>query len=318
MVALERDRALPIIYLLGPTAAGKTQLACEIASHFDCEIISVDSAQIYRHMDIGTAKPSARQLATCPHHLIDMIPPTERYSVAQFCTSAVGLVEDIRRRGKIPLLVGGTMLYFNALQMGLSVLPPADAEVRRALQRERAQHGLAALHAELAEVDPQAAAKIHPNDPQRTLRALEVWRTSGIPISEHYRQSTCAGAPPDLKLGVYCRERSTLHERIATRFQHMLAQGLVDEVADLRRRYATLHADLPAMRCVGYRQVWAYLAGGSSREQMAARGVAATRQLAKRQLTWLRRMDDVHYCADGEDPRRVIYPLIHTALEAAA
>lgn len=284
---------IPLIYLMGPTAAGKTALSLEIASRFDCEIISVDSALVYRGMDIGTAKPDGDILSKYPHHLIDIIDPIETYSVANFCRDTAQLIKQIKERNKIPLLVGGTMLYFNASEKGLSLLPQSDPSVRMALQQELDRHGLEALHKSLALIDPEAANRIHKNDPQRILRALEVWRISGTNLSDHYKPLHCnALASPSLKLCVTCDNRSVLHQRIEQRFNNMIESGFVEEVESLRCRFPTLTSELPSMRCVGYRQVWNYLEGEYSKSTMVEKGIIATRQLAKRQLTWLRGMDD--------------------------
>ena len=287
--------------LAGPTASGKTAAALAIAREFDCEIISVDSALVYRGMDIGTAKPSAAELALVPHHLIDIRDPLNAYSAAEFVTDATRLIHDINTRGKLALLVGGTMLYFKALQDGLDDMPKADASVRAALAAEANARGWPALHAELAQVDPTTAARLNPGDSQRISRALEVWRVSGQPISSFHNSKRIAnndyrtGASPLISLEP--TDRAWLHERIARRFDAMLAGGFVDEVKALRAR-GDLHPDLPAMRCVGYRQAWDYLelpesnpkAGSAAFSEFRDRGIFATRQLAKRQITWLRSM----------------------------
>jgi tRNA dimethylallyltransferase len=275
------------VLLMGPTASGKSRLAMEIAAHLPVEIVSVDSAQVYRGMDIGTAKPGADEQRAVPHHLIDILDPTEPYSAARFRADAVRLVAEIAGRGRIPLLVGGTMLYFKALRDGLSELPPADAEVRAAIDSDARRRGWPALHAELARVDPDTAARLAPADAQRIQRALEVFRVTGTPMS---RQLGARGAAPPfglLPIALVPGDRSALHRRIAARFDAMLAAGLVDELKGLRARYA-LHATLPSMRCVGYRQAWSYLEGAYDRAELRDRGIFATRQLAKRQLTWLR------------------------------
>jgi len=285
--------AAPVIFLMGPTAAGKTDLAVALVERLPLEIVSVDSALVYRGMDIGTAKPDAATLARAPHHLIDIVEPVDAYSAGQFRKDAEAVIAAIHARGRVPLLTGGTMLYFRALATGIAPLPPADAEVRRRLDEEMQAHGLAALHAELARVDPESARRIHPNDPQRIQRALEVWRVSGQPISR-WQVPTAPLPNPILRLAVTPAQREGLHRRIEARFGAMLSAGLVDEVRALRERH-DLHADLPSMRAVGYRQAWQHLEGEFDRVELERRGVVATRQLARRQLTWLRGMDDVEW-----------------------
>lgn len=284
--------------LAGPTASGKTAAALAIAdrlaAHHPVEVISVDSALVYRGMDIGTAKPSAAEQAQVPHHLIDIVEPTEPYSAARFVADTQRLVGEIRARGRIPLLVGGTMLYFKALFDGLDAMPPADTEVRAELDAIAARDGLSALYDELQKVDPVTAARLSPNDPQRIQRALEVYRVSGRPMSEFHAAPKPVREPPPL-ISLEPSDRAWLHQRIAQRFGLMLQQGLVDEVRALRAR-GDLHADLPSMRCVGYRQVWEAL-DADDLSTIEERGIAATRQLAKRQITWLRAM-----------PQRAIVP----------
>ncbi len=284
-----KSAAVQALCVAGPTAAGKTAVALALAERLPLEIISVDSALVYRGMDIGTAKPSAAERAAVPHHLIDLIEPTQAYSAARFAADAQRLIAEIRGRGRLPLLVGGTMLYFKALREGLDEMPPADADLRRQLDAEAAERGWPALHAELARVDPATAARLAPADSQRIQRALEVQRLTGRPLSDWHRRTPGAEAHAARSLPLLSLEptsRAWLHERIAQRFDAMLAQGLVDEVRTLRAR-GDLHADLPSMRCVGYRQTWQAL----DRDDLPAlrdTGIAATRQLAKRQLTWLR------------------------------
>ncbi|EIJ41761.1 tRNA isopentenyltransferase MiaA [Beggiatoa alba B18LD] len=279
---------IPCIFLMGPTAAGKTDLAVAIVQHFPCEIISVDSALVYRGMDIGTAKPSAEILSIAPHRLIDICDPLESYSAARFCKDALQHIAEIQAHGKIPLLVGGTGLYFRSLQQGLSDLPPADVNVRERLNQLIESEGLTALHARLAQVDPIAAQRIHPNDPQRIQRALEVYEISGISMTDWYAKADKAWSLPDVvKFVIAPAQREVLHARIAKRFKLMLQQGLVDEVETLFKR-GDLDLSLPAMRAVGYRQVWQYLTGELDYTSMVEQGIVATRQLAKRQLTWLR------------------------------
>ena len=282
----------PAIFLMGPTASGKTALAVSLVERFPLEIISVDSALVYRGMDIGTAKPDAATLARAPHHLLDIRDPTETYSAAAFCDDARRLMADIAARGMVPLLVGGTMLYFRALLQGLDDLPRADAALRKELEAEAAARGWPALHAELAVVDPATAARLAPNDSQRSGRALEVFRLSGTPMSALLDRVQSELPYRVLQLALIPSDRAVLHQRIAARFAAMLAEGLIDEVDTLRRRYA-LNADLPSMRAVGYRQAWAYLDGEIDLKGLREQGIAATRQLAKRQLTWLRSWPDV-------------------------
>ncbi|MFZ2524718.1 MAG: tRNA (adenosine(37)-N6)-dimethylallyltransferase MiaA, partial [Candidatus Ferrigenium altingense] len=272
--------------------SGKTGVAVELVQRLPVELISVDSALVYRDMDIGTAKPDAATLARAPHHLIDIINPTEAYSAAAFRHDALRLMADIAARGRIPLLVGGTMLYFKALREGLSDLPQADPEVRAELDAEIAQHGIAHLHRQLAEVDAETAARLAPNDTQRVQRAMEIFRLTGSPMSVLLRQQTRHELPYRiLPIALIPSDRAQLHARIATRFKQMLAQGLVEELRALRSKYP-LHPDLPSMRCVGYRQAWQFIEGEIDEAQLLETGIAATRQLAKRQLTWLRSMPD--------------------------
>ncbi len=273
--------------LAGPTASGKTAVALALAETLPVEIVSVDSALVYRGMDIGTAKPSAAELAAVPHHLIDILEPTAAYSAARFVADTQRLITEITARGRLPLLVGGTMLYFKALREGLDDMPAADPALRRVLDEEAAARGWPALHAELARVDPVTAARLAPADAQRVQRALEVYRLSGRPLSDWQRRGDRTGAADTLPLvALEPSSRAWLHERIARRFDAMLAAGLLDEVRALRQR-GDLHAALPSMRCVGYRQAWAALDSGQL-DGLRDAGIAATRQLAKRQLTWLR------------------------------
>ena len=307
------DRPLAIL-LMGPTASGKTALALELAARFPCDIISVDSAQVYRGLDIGTAKPGPEVLAATPHWLIDICEPTEAYSAARFRADALREMAESLARGRIPLLVGGTLLYFRALQQGLSSLPEADPEVRARLEGEAETLGWAELHRRLLAVDPEAGARIHPHDAQRIQRALEVFELTGRPLSQLQRESGPEHPLPYrlLKLVRAPRERAVLRERIAVRFQAMLEAGFEDEVRTLWAR-GDLTPDLPAMRSVGYRQILNYLLGGSSLGVMIERGVIATRQLAKRQLTWLRAEPDCHWLFDDEDPHDQAQRLLHHA-----
>ncbi|MCP2075912.1 UNVERIFIED_ORG: tRNA dimethylallyltransferase [Pseudomonas lini] len=295
----------PAIFLMGPTAAGKTDLAIELTKVLPCELISVDSALVYRGMDIGTAKPSKELLAEFPHRLIDILDPAEAYSAADFRRDALQAMADITARGKIPLLVGGTMLYYKALVDGLADMPAADPEVRAQIEEEAARLGWQALHEQLAAIDPESAARIHPNDPQRLSRALEVYRVSGQSMTalrqRQSAQSTEAAASglqqlpyTVANLAIAPANRQVLHRRIEQRFTLMLEQGFIDEVVALRER-SDLHAGLPSIRAVGYRQVWDYLDGKLTSAEMQERGIIATRQLAKRQFTWLRSWTDLHW-----------------------
>ena len=283
----------PAILLLGPTASGKTGLALELAARFPLDIVSVDSAQVFRDMDIGTAKPDRKTLARYPHRLIDLITPEERYSAARFRTDALREMAEIASRGRVPLLVGGTMLYFKALREGLADLPQADAALRAEIDAAAAANGWPALHAELARLDPVTAARLKPTDAQRIQRALEVVRLGGKPLDAWFAAQRAAPLPYRvLALALLPQDRAVLHQRIAARYADMLGAGLVEEVVDLRRKYR-LNADLPSMRCVGYRQVWEMLEGRLPPVELLDRGVFATRQFAKRQLTWLRSMGGI-------------------------
>ena len=278
----------PAILLMGPTASGKTALALALARRFPVDIISVDSAQVFRDMNIGTAKPDHETLAAYPHRLIDLVSPEERYSAARFCADALAAMADIAAAGRIPLLVGGTMLYYKALLEGLAALPQADPAVRAEIDALAAAHGWPHVHRLLAQVDPHTAARLPPTDAQRIQRALEIYRLSGRPMSALLAESTAPKPSPGtfLKLGLLPADRSALHARIAERFDAMLAAGLEDEVAGLRSKYR-LSPDLPSMRCVGYRQVWAAQDGLIPHKALRERGIYATRQLAKRQMTWM-------------------------------
>lgn len=295
----------PAIFLMGPTAAGKTDLAIELTKVLPCELISVDSALVYRGMDIGTAKPSKALLEKYPHRLIDILDPGQSYSAADFRTDALQAMGEISARGKIPLLVGGTMLYFKALLEGLADMPAADAEIRAQIEAQAASQGWQALHDELASVDPVSAARIHPNDPQRLVRALEVFRVSGMSMTAHREQQSAQSAQASASgrhqlpytvanLAIAPTDRKVLHDRIAVRFRQMLDEGFVEEVVALRSR-GDLHSNLPSIRAVGYRQVWDHLDGKLTRDEMQERGIIATRQLAKRQFTWLRSWQDLHW-----------------------
>ncbi len=324
----------PAIFLMGPTASGKTGVAVELAQHLPVELISVDSALVFRDMDIGTAKPDAATLARAPHHLIDIINPTEAYSAAAFRRDALRLMHDITQRGKIPLLVGGTMLYFKALRDGLNDLPESDPEVRAALDTEIAQHGIKHLHQQLAAVDAETAARLKPTDTQRIQRAMEIYRITGKTMSSLIKnpKGVSPYAPTDagvvgagdtphtlpcriIPIALIPSDRAQLHARIATRFQAMLKHGLVDELRMLREKYP-LHPDMTAMRCVGYRQAWQFIEGEIDDVQLLETGIIATRQLAKRQLTWLRSMPDnieIDCLMDdyGEKVKNTITQLLH-------
>lgn len=308
------DSFPPALALMGPTASGKTRLAIELALALEGEIISVDSALVYQGMDIGTAKPNDEERQGVPHHLIDILDPAEAYSTGRFREEALALMADITARGKLPILAGGTMLYFNALFQGLSALPSVDPEIRRQIDAEAAARGWPVLHEELARIDPTAAARIHPNDPQRIQRALEVYRLTGTPLSVLRNQTRPPPLPFKLvKLILTPAERETLHERIRRRFLEMLERGLIEEVRALYER-SDLHADLPAIRAVGYRQVWAYLEGEFDRDTLIERAITATRQFAKRQFTWLRREKTArHY--HSEDERLMEKVLRNIAIE---
>ncbi len=292
-MTLQSPENLPAyIALAGPTASGKTAAAMAIAQQYPVEIISVDSALVYRGMDIGTAKPTQAELATVQHHLIDIRDPLDAYSAAEFVKDAQQLILDIAARGKLPLLVGGTMLYFKALFDGLDDMPKADPAVRAIIAAEALEKGWPALHAELAAADPLTAARLEPQDSQRISRALEVYRVSGQPLSFFHQRTAKAPAarpPASTLVSLEPQDRSWLHERIAQRFDIMLAEGFLDEVKTLRAR-GDLHPDLPSMRCVGYRQAWEALDGISPMNELRDKGIFATRQLAKRQITWLRSM----------------------------
>ena len=309
------------IALAGPTASGKTAAALAVARVFPAEIISVDSALVYRGMTIGTAKPTAAELASVPHHLIDIRDPLNAYSAAEFVQDANALITEITKRGRLPLLVGGTMLYFKALIDGLDDMPKADAAVRLAIGQEAATRGWPALHAELALVDPATAQRLKPNDSQRISRALEVFRLTGLPIA-HFQQQIATekiAASVDEKshvtlISLEPSDRSWLHARIAQRFDAMLAAGFIDEVQALRAR-GDLHADLPAMRCVGYRQAWEALDGTSPMAELRDKGIFATRQLAKRQITWLRGMPQRRTIAcDDPEALQLVLNVVKEAL----
>lgn len=308
----QRSRAL---MLMGPTATGKTAAVIELAKQLPLEIISVDSAMVYRGLDIGTAKPPLVERAGVTHHLIDIREPAEIYSAGEFRRDALGLIDEIGNRGRLPVLVGGAMLYFNVLLHGLADLPEADAEIRQSLDAEAERVGWPAMHRRLVAIDPGAAAKIRENDAQRIQRALEVFAISGRTISSFHRQTAQEPAANFLKIALWPEDREQLARKISERFDGMMAQGLLGEVESLYRR-DELHADLPAMRCVGYRQLWQHLAGETDLQQAVEHAKAATRRLAKRQLTWLRADEDVNRVpALEESPLAPMYSLLERWLE---
>ncbi|WP_022949039.1 tRNA (adenosine(37)-N6)-dimethylallyltransferase MiaA [Methylohalobius crimeensis] len=297
MMMQERPVAL---LLMGPTASGKSELAVDLARRMEGEIVSVDSSQVYRGMDIGTAKPSLDIRAEIPHHLIDILDPSEHFSAGRFREEALALIAAIHGRGRLPILAGGTMLYFQALVYGLAPLPPGDSATRAEIDAEAAEMGWPALHRHLAKVDSEAATRIHPNDAQRIQRALEVYRLTGRPLSAWWKKEPSETLPfRPLKVAISPLARAELHRRIERRFRAMLDQGLVEEVEQLHRR-ADLHPGLPAIRSVGYRQVWSYLEGDCDFSTMINKAVSATRQLAKRQFTWLRREEDALWLASDD------------------
>lgn len=282
----------PVIFLMGPTASGKTALAMQIQDRFPVELVSVDSALIYRGMDIGTAKPTVKEQERYPHHLIDIREPTENYSAADFQRDAYQVISEIHARQKIPLLVGGTMLYFKALLEGLSPLPQADQATRNNIEEEAKEKGWEGLHQQLQDFDPQSAARLHPNDSQRISRAIEVYRLTGRTLTELQSETGESFDYPLLQIAVMPEDRAWLHERIALRFNQMLEQGFIQEMEGLIAR-GDLYSNLPSMRCVGYRQAWEYLHNQYDHDEFIFRGVSATRQLAKRQITWLRSWQNV-------------------------
>jgi tRNA dimethylallyltransferase len=288
-----QDKSKPhAIFLMGPTASGKTTLSVQLAQALNGEIISVDSALVFKGMDIGTAKPTQEERGGIPHHLIDILDPAEAFSTGQFRRQALNIMGDITSRGKIPILVGGTMLYFNALNSGLAKLPEADADIRAKLDQDLEKLGKEALHQRLAKVDPESAARIHPNDPQRIQRALEVYEISGKPLTSFFIEAQAQDIPYQrIKLIIAPQDRAILHDIIARRFKQMLEQGFIDEVVALYQR-GDLTEKMPSVRAVGYRQAWSYLQGEYDLETMIEKAIVATRQLAKRQFTWLRREVD--------------------------
>ncbi|ODN66706.1 tRNA dimethylallyltransferase [Methylophaga muralis] len=304
----------PAIFLMGPTAAGKTDLAIFLAQNLPVEIISVDSALIYKQMNIGTAKPDTKVLQQFPHHLVDIIDPQQAYSAGRFRQDALALMADITKRGKIPLLVGGTMLYFKTLQYGIAELPEADANIRAKLEQELKQFGLSHLHQRLNEVDPVSAARIHINDPQRLLRALEVYEISGKPLTELTQHSDFLLPYSVIKIILSPFDRKILHQRIAKRYEMMMQAGFIEEVKKLQKR-GDLHAALPSIRAVGYRQAWSFLNGEYDENTFIERAIIATRQMAKRQLTWLRAQKDGVWFDSGNDlPNKQVLDFIRSKL----
>lgn len=303
----------PAILLMGPTASGKTAVAAQLAATLPCEIISVDSALVYRGMDIGTAKPDAELLRRAPHHLIDVIEPHESYSAAKFRDDALALMREITERGNIPLLVGGTMLYFKALVEGLNDLPEADSTIRLIIETMADEEGWPGVHEKLRRIDPDTAARLEPTDAQRIQRALEIYYITGKSMTDLLKKPKYVYFPyTPIRIALTPGDRAALHERIAQRFEAMLEAGLIDELRRLREDYG-LEPDMPSMRCVGYRQAWDFLDNRISRAELLEQGIAATRQLAKRQLTWLRGMDNVTEfdCLDPELGERVLQYLRH-------
>jgi tRNA dimethylallyltransferase len=308
MIETEMTPRSPAIFIMGPTASGKTALAMALRERLPVELISVDSALIYRGMDIGTAKPTTEELARAPHRLIDIRDPAEVYSAAEFRADALREMAAITAAGRVPLLVGGTMLYFKALLEGLSPLPAADPRVREQIEQQAAKEGWEALHRQLQTIDPVAALRIHPKDPQRLCRALEVFLVSGNTLTELTKISGDALPYSVHQFAIAPGSRALLHQRIALRFEQMLAAGFEVEARTLFAR-GDLHTDLPAVRCVGYRQMWSYLSGEISYDEMVYRGICATRQLAKRQITWLRGWESVHWL-DSDKPEQALDSVI--------
>jgi tRNA dimethylallyltransferase len=290
----KQSKLPPVICLMGPTASGKTALAMALHDALPCDIISVDSALVYRNMDIGTAKPTAEELAKYPHSLINLIDPSESYSAADFCRDALREIEKSRANNRIPLLVGGTMMYFKSLIDGISPLPTADAKIRQEIEAEAKELGWSHLHDQLAKIDPISAERIHKNDPQRLIRALEVFRITGKSMTELTKVKGERLGGDVLQFAISPKDRKDLHARIALRFEQMIEQDFESEVVKLKER-TDLHVNLPSIRCVGYRQMWEYLNNEVDHDEMVFKGICATRQLAKRQLTWLRNWPNLHW-----------------------
>jgi tRNA dimethylallyltransferase len=290
----KQSKLPPVICLMGPTASGKTALAMALHDALPCDIISVDSALVYRDMDIGTAKPTAEELIKYPHSLINLIDPSESYSAADFCRDALREIDKSRANNRIPLLVGGTMMYFKSLIDGISPLPTADAEIRQEIEAEAKELGWSHLHEQLAKIDPVSAERIHKNDPQRLIRALEVYRITGKSMTELTKVKGNRLGGDVLQFAISPKDRKDLHARIALRFEQMIEQDFESEVVKLKER-TDLHVNLPSIRCVGYRQMWEYLNDEVDHDEMVFKGICATRQLAKRQLTWLRNWPNLHW-----------------------
>ena len=286
------DKKLKPVFLLGATACGKTDVAMELVKSLPAEIISVDSALVYRRMDIGTAKPTIAELEAAPHRLIDVLEPWESYSVSNFIEDAHQQIAEVQANGNIPLLVGGTMLYYKALESGLSQMPSADDDLRQQLEDKAREIGWEAMHCKLQSVDPESAARIHPNDPQRIQRALEIYYASGRTMTDWHKNASSTPGLKATKFALFPQNRTSLHQRIADRFDAMLDGGFIEEVEELRK-LPQMNCELPSMRSVGYRQVWQYLEGDIDKNAMRDKGIAATRQLAKRQITWMRKMESL-------------------------
>ena len=305
-MALSNSKSKPkALFIMGPTASGKTELAIRLVQEHQCEIISVDSAMVYKGMDIGSAKPTVEELALAPHRLIDICDPSEPYSAAQFRDDALREMQTITDNGNIPVLAGGTMLYYKALLEGMNNLPDSNPDIRQELQHRMDEQGLASLHKELMAVDPESAQRVHENDPQRILRALEVYKITGKPLSQLHKEQTQEEFPYEVtQVAIAPEDRAFLHQRIERRFHQMMEQGFLDEVTALYQR-GDLNVDLPAIRSVGYRQLWQHLAGELELDEAVERGIIATRQLAKRQFTWLRSWQDLTWFNSQNEPSEI-------------